>query len=61
VTYDWVTFDETHSDFNNATGNSAEELGWAKGTLLLNFQLDGAVKGSGAITAYVHKMTVLRW
>jgi hypothetical protein len=61
VTYDWVNFDETHSDFKNATGNSAEALGWAKGTLLLNFQLDGSAKDSGAITAYVHKMTVLRW
>jgi hypothetical protein len=36
-------------------------LGWAKGDLLINFQLDGAAKDSGAITAYVHKLTVLRW
>jgi hypothetical protein len=61
VTYDWVNFDATHSDFKNATGNSAEALGWAKGDLLINFQLDGAAKDSGAITAYVHKLTVLRW
>jgi hypothetical protein len=61
VTYDWVNFDATHSDFKNATGDSAEALGWAKGDLLINFQLDGAATDSGAITAYVHKLTVLRW
>jgi hypothetical protein len=61
VTYDWVNVDQTHSTFINATGNSAESLGWAKGDLLINFQLDGADKNSGFITAYVHKLTVLRW
>jgi hypothetical protein len=61
VTYDWVNFDDTHSVFTNATGNSAEALGWGKGTLLLNFQLDGSAKDSGAITAYIHKLTILRW
>jgi hypothetical protein len=61
VTYDWVNMDDTHSQFNGATGNSAEALGWAKGDLLINFQLDGGDKDSGAITAYVHKLTVLRW
>lgn len=61
VTYDWVNVDETHSEFKNATGNSAEALGWAKGDLLINFQLDGSDKDSGAITAYVHKLTILRW
>ena len=61
VTYDWVNFDDTHSVFKNATGNAAAALGWAKGTLLLNFQLDGSSKDSGAITAYVHNMTILRW
>jgi hypothetical protein len=61
VTYDWVNVDETHSTFINATGTSAESLGWAKDDLLINFQLDGADKKSGSITAYVHKLTVLRW
>jgi hypothetical protein len=61
VTYDWVNFDGTHSDFTNAVGNSAEALGWEHGTLLINFQLDGADKDGGSITAYVHKLTVLRW
>jgi hypothetical protein len=61
VSYDWVNFDGTHSEFQNATGNSAEGLGWAKGTLLINFQLDGASKDSGTIKAYIHELTVLRW
>jgi hypothetical protein len=56
-----VNFDDTHRGFTDATGNSAEALGWAKGTLLLNFQMDGSAKDSGDITAYVHKITVLRW
>jgi hypothetical protein len=61
VTYDWVNVDGTHSVFKNATGNSAESLGWQKGDLLINFQLDGANAGSGSITAYIHKMTIFRW
>lgn len=61
VTYDYVNVDGTHSAFKNATGFSAEKLGWAHGDLLLNFQLDGANSGSGSITAYIHKMTVFRW
>jgi hypothetical protein len=60
VTYDWVNFDTTHSDFQNSTGDSAEALDWAKGDLLINFQLDGAAKDSGAITAYAHKLTIYR-
>jgi hypothetical protein len=61
VTYDWVNVDGTHSVFKNATGYSAEKLGWAHGDLLINFQLDGAYSGSGSITAYIHKMTIFRW
>ena len=61
VTYDWVNVDGAHSVFKNATGYSAEKLGWAKGDLLINFQMDGANSGSGSITAYIHKMTIFRW
>jgi hypothetical protein len=61
VTYDYVNVDGTHSVFKNATGFSAEKLGWAHGDLLINFQLDGANSGSGSITAYIHKMTIFRW
>jgi hypothetical protein len=61
VTYDWVNVDGTHSVFNNATGYSAEKLGWAQGDLLINFQLDGANSGSGSITAFIHNMTIFRW
>jgi hypothetical protein len=61
VSYDWVNLDGVHSEFVNATVNSAEALGWQKGTLLINFQLDGASKDGGTITAYAHNVTVLRW
>jgi hypothetical protein len=53
--------DGAHHVFNNATVYSAESLGWAKGDLLINFQMDGANAGSGSITAYIHKMTIFRW
>ena len=61
MTYDWVNFDTTHSDFKTPTGDSAEALDWAKDDLLINFQLDGAAKDSGAITASAHKLTIYRW
>jgi hypothetical protein len=61
VSYDWVNVDGVHSEFAKASGNAAEALGWQKGTLLINFQLDGASKDSGTITAYAHDVTVLRW
>jgi hypothetical protein len=61
VTYDWVSVDGTYSDFQNATGDSASGLGWGAGTLLLNFQLDGASTGSGTMSAYMNKLTIYRW
>jgi hypothetical protein len=61
VTYDWVNVDGTHSVFKNATVYSAEQLGWARGDLLINFQMDGVNEGSGSITAYIHKLTIFRW
>jgi hypothetical protein len=60
VTYDWVNLDGTATNFKNATGPSAENLGWAMGDLLLNFQLDGAGT-SGSITAYLDELTIHRW
>jgi hypothetical protein len=61
VTYDWVNLDGAHHVFRNAAGNSARSMGWSRGTLLLNFQLDGYNHGSGSLTAYIHKLTVFRW
>jgi hypothetical protein len=61
VTHDWVNFDGTHSTFSGAKGGSAKNLGWAKGTLLMNVQMDGTSTGSGSITAYFHKLTYYRW
>jgi len=62
VTHDWVDFDGTHSTFSGSTSNSAKQLGWAKGSLVMNVQLDGYNKpGSGEVTAYFHKTTYYRW
>ena len=61
VTHDWVNLDSTHSVFSNATGAGAQSLGWAKGDLLTNFQIDGEYSTSGSVTAYIHKMTFYHW
>ena len=61
VTHDWVNLDSTHSVFKDATAASAQSLGWAKGVLLVNFQIDGENKGSGSITSYIHKLTIYHW
>jgi hypothetical protein len=61
VTHDWVNFDGTHSVFKSATSAAAMKLGWAKGDLLINYQIDGENKTSGTITSYIHKMTVYHW
>jgi hypothetical protein len=61
VTHDWVNLDGTHSTFSGATSNAALSLGWAAGSLTLNYQIDGAYSGSGSVNSYVHKMTVYRW
>jgi hypothetical protein len=61
ATYDWVSVDGQYSDFQNASGSDAESLGWAIGTLLINFQIDGLSKGSGSNTIYTDQLKVYRW
>ena len=61
ATYDWVSVDGNQISFQNASGPSVESLGWQKGDLLINFQLDGYNKTSGAITIYTNKMAMYRW
>jgi hypothetical protein len=61
ITHDWVNLDGTHSVFKNAKGYGLRSLGWAKGTLLTNFQIDGLSHGSGSITAYIHNMVFYHW
>ncbi|HEY1576140.1 MAG TPA: hypothetical protein VGF82_03600 [Terracidiphilus sp.] len=61
ATYDWVSVDGTYGDFDNASGADAKSLGWAIGDLLINFQIDGANKGSGSATIYTDKLIVYRW
>jgi hypothetical protein len=61
VTYDWVGVDGYYSNFNKAAGASSYPLKWAVGTLLINFQLDGANSTSGSISAKMDRTTVYRW
>jgi hypothetical protein len=56
-----VSFDGNKSSFSGATSGSAQSLGWAKGDLLMNIQMDGYSEGSGSITAYFHKTMYYRW
>jgi hypothetical protein len=61
VTHDWVNFDGTHTNFSGAAAGSAKALGWAKGSMIMNIQMDGYNKTSGNVTAYFHKTTYYRW
>jgi hypothetical protein len=61
ATYDWVGVDGVYSNFQNASANSSRQLGWARGDLLINFQIDGSSKGSGSNTIYTDQLTVYRW
>lgn len=61
VTHDWVTLDGSQQVFSGATGAAAQSLGWAGGTLLVNYQIEGENAGSGSVTSFIHKMTVIRW
>ena len=60
VVHDWVNLDGTHSTFTNAGGPAGDWLGWPKGLLLVNYQVDGAL-GNGSVTSFVHKMTIYSW
>jgi hypothetical protein len=61
VVHDWVNLDGSHKVFSNATGAAGLWLGWGKGNLSVNYQIDGESKGSGSVTSYVHKMTIYHW
>jgi hypothetical protein len=60
VVHDWVNVDGTHSTFHNAGGAGGDWLGWAKGQLVVNYQVDGA-QSNGSVTSYAHKMTIYSW
>ncbi len=61
VTYDSVILDGKQEYFKNAGGYSSLALGWSRGDLLLNFQLDGASGGNGSMKVYVDKLTIDRY
>ena len=59
--YDWIGFDGQYTDFQGASGINGKNLGWAPGTLLINFQIDGPSKTNGSNTIYTDKLVVWRW
>jgi hypothetical protein len=59
VTYQAVWLDGIEADINE-TVNSEFSLGWALGTLITNFQVDG-VGASGSSTLYLDELTISRW
>lgn len=59
VTYHSVWVDGVEYPIN-ATVLGAFSLGWADGTLVANFQVDGT-SGSGSSTLYVDDLTLSRW
>jgi hypothetical protein len=61
VTHDYVNLDNSQQVFSGTARGAAQSLGWAGGTLLVNYQIEGDNSGSGSVTSYIHKMTVVRW
>ncbi len=59
VTYQSVALDGVVQTIN-AKVFSAFKLGWAP-TMLTNFQIGGALSGSGSSTVYLDKLTLSRW
>ncbi len=59
-TYIGVELDGVYTPFANETGSTADALGWGKGTVLDNVQIDG-LGASGSATVYMDKLTVIRW
>ncbi len=60
VTYHSAWLDGVESPIN-ATVNSAFSLGWAAGTLITNFQVDGVPKSDGSSTLFLDNLTIYRW
>jgi hypothetical protein len=59
VTYNAVWLDGVKQVIG-AKVNSAFALGWAP-TILTNFQVDGALSGSGSSTIYLDNLALYRW
>lgn len=59
VTYHSAWLDGIESPIN-ATVNSDFTLGWAAGTLITNFQVDGS-GANGSATLYLDNLTIYRW
>jgi hypothetical protein len=61
VIHDYVNLDGAHSTFSGAYGNGGMWLGWAKGALVTNYQIDGYNGGGGSVNSFINNMTVYHW
>lgn len=61
VYYDWVSLDGRTSYFSNAKGYDSMGLGWAPGSVTLNFQLDGASSSHGSMKLFMDQLNIYRW
>lgn len=59
--YDWVNVDGKTSYFSGASGYDSLGLGWATGSVTMNFQLDGASSSNGYMKLYMDGTNVYRW
>jgi hypothetical protein len=59
-TYTGVEFDGTYTAFTNGSNMTGRALGWAVGSNLTNFQIDG-LGASGSATIYADRLTEYRW
>jgi hypothetical protein len=60
VTYNSVWLDGVEAPINE-TIFSAFSLGWERGDLMTNFQVDGAPRASGSSVLYADNFTISRW
>jgi hypothetical protein len=61
ITHDWVTVDGVYTPFVGATKAHGKKLGWKKGDVNTQFQIEGSSKTSSTATIYAHDLTVYRW
>jgi hypothetical protein len=61
TTHEWVALDGVTQNWVNATKMSSHYLGWSKGEVNTQYQIEGASTGSGSITSYIHDWVIWRW
>lgn len=58
--YDGVWFDGAYSAIGGS-GATGYALGWSKGSVVINFQIDGLATGNGSTSVSASQLTIYRW